>query len=162
MNDSQRLQLQNMIQTNNVEDQTELIRNLKHSEVLRNELNIMMEIKKKNRENMNAEEVTKQIYEECVERCSFLFTYYTDIFNKIRKDEIDISILNRFLDVLKKIEDGDLDQHEGSFLVGTILKELYIDSALKKADKLNETEETKDQPKKAEINISWKQYKNIQ
>jgi hypothetical protein len=162
MNDSQRLQLQNMIQTNNVEDQTELIRNLKHSEVLRNELNIMMEIKTKYRENMNAEEVTKQIYEECVERCSFLFTYYTDIFNKIRKDEIDVSILNRFLDVLKKIEEGDLDQHEGSFLVGTILKELYIDSALKKADKLNETEETKDQPKKAEINISWKQYKNIQ
>ena len=162
MNDSQRLQLQNMIQTNNVEDQTELIRNLKHSKVLRNELNVMMEIKAKYRENINREEATKQIYEECVERCGFLFDFYTDIFNKIRKDEIEISILNRFLDVLKKIEDGDLDQHEGSFLVGTILKELYIDSALKKADKLNEQEETKDQPKKAEINISWKQYKSIQ
>jgi len=162
MNDSQRLQLQNMIQTNNVEDQTELIHNLKHSEVLRNELNVMMEIKAKYRENINREEATKQIYEECVERCGFLFDCYTDIFNKIRKDEIEISILNRFLDVLKKIEDGDLDQHEGSFLVGTILKELYIDSALKKADKLNEQEETKDQPKKAEINISWKQYKSIQ
>jgi hypothetical protein len=162
MNENQRLQLQNMIQKNNVEDQTELIRNLKHSEVLRNELNVMMDIKMKYRENINSEEVTKQIYEECVEKCSFLFTYYTDIFNKIRKDEIDISILNRFLDVLKKIEDGNLDQHEGSFLVGTILKELYIDSALKKADKLNETEATNEQPKKAEINISWKQYKSIQ
>ena len=35
MNDKQRLQLQNMIKTNNVEDQTELIRNLKHSHILR-------------------------------------------------------------------------------------------------------------------------------
>ena len=161
MNDNQRLQLQNMIQTNNVEDHTELIRNLKHSEVLRNELNIMMEIKAKYREKLTIEETAKQVYEECVEKCSFLFTYYTDIFNKIRKDEIDVKILNRFLDVLKKIEDGDLGQHEGSFLVGTILKELYIDSALKKANKLNESDTDTVEPKKPEINISWKQYKNI-
>lgn len=161
MNENQRLQLQNMIQTNNVEDQTELIRNLKHSEVLRNELNVMMEIKEKYRENQPIEDFTMRIYEECVEKCSFLFTYYTDIFNKIRKDEIDIKILNRFLDVLKKIEHGNLDQHEGSFLVGTILKELYIDSALKKANKLNESDSDIVVPKKPEINISWKQYKNI-
>jgi hypothetical protein len=38
MDDKQRLQLQNMIKANNVEDQTELIRELKHSEIIRNEL----------------------------------------------------------------------------------------------------------------------------
>ena len=42
MDDSQRLQLQNMIKANNVEDQTELIRNLKHSDVLRNEIDKMI------------------------------------------------------------------------------------------------------------------------
>ena len=155
MDDKQRLQLANMIKANNVEDQTELIRNLKHSQVLRNEVNNMILIKAKYRGN------DAKISEECINECGFLYTYYTDIFNKVKKDEIDIGILNKFLDVLKKIEDGILDQHEGSFLVGTLLKELYVDSALKKAEKLDEQEEEKVEPKHAENNISWKQFKNM-
>jgi hypothetical protein len=141
MDDNQRLQLANMIKANNVEDQTELIRNLRHSQVLRNEVNNMILLKAKYRGD------DEKIYNECVDECNFLFTYYTDIFNKIRKNEIDIGILNKFLDVLRRIEEGELDQHEGSFLVGTILKELYVDSALKKADKLVELAEKKEEPK---------------
>jgi hypothetical protein len=155
MDDKQRLQLQNMIKANNVEDQTDFIRNLKHSQVIRNEVNNMIMIKAKFRGD------DAKIHEECVNECNFLFTYYTDIYNKIRKDEIDIGILNKFLDVLKRIEDGDLDQHEGSFLVGTILKELYVDSALKKAEKLNENEEPKPEPIKPQQNVSWKQFKKM-
>ena len=155
MDDKQRLQLQNMIKANNVEDQTELIRDLKHSQVLRNEVNNMILLKAKHRGD------DEKIYNECVNECNFLFTYYTDIFNKIRKNEIDINILNKFLDVLRKIEDGELDQHEGSFMVGSILKELYVDSALKKAEKLNANEEPREQPKRPENNISWKQFKKI-
>ena len=154
MDDKQKLQLHNMIKANNVEDQTELIRNLKHSQVLRNEINNMILIKAKYRND------DAKISEECINECGFLYAYYTDIFNKVKKDEINIEILNKFLDVLRKIEDGELDQHEGSFLVGTLLKELYIDSALKKADKLDEQSEKTHQPKRAENNISWKQYKN--
>jgi hypothetical protein len=155
MDDKQRLQLQNMIKANNVEDQTELIRELKHSEVIRNELNNMLILKDKFKGD------DSKIHEEGINECSFLFTYYTDIYNKIRKDEIDINILNKFLDVLKRIEDGELDQHEGSFLVGTILKELYVDSALKKAEKLNENEEEKPEPIKPQQNVSWKQFKRM-
>ena len=156
MDDKQRLQLQNMIKTNNVEDQTELIRNLKHSQVLRNEINNMIMLKAKFRGD------DEKIYNECANECNFLFTYYTDIFNKIRKNEIDINILNKFLDVLRKIEDGNLDQHEGSFMVGTLLKELYVDSALKKAEKLDElSDKEKVEPKKADIKISWNQFKNM-
>ena len=51
MDDKQRLQLQNMIKANNVEDQTELIRNLKHSQILRSEVNNMILIKSKYRGN---------------------------------------------------------------------------------------------------------------
>ena len=47
MDDKQRLQLQNMIKTNNVEDQTDFIRNLKHSQIIRNEVNNMILIKAK-------------------------------------------------------------------------------------------------------------------
>ena len=154
MDDNQRLQLQNMIKANNVEDQTSLIRELKHSQILRNEINTMVKIKAKYGDDAD------QIYSECAAECSFLFTYYTDIFNKVRKDEIDILILNKFLDVLKQIEDGKLDQHEGSFLVGALLKELYVDSAIRKAEKLDEqNKEVKVEPKKPEVQISWKQFK---
>jgi hypothetical protein len=156
MDDKQKLQLSDMIKANNVEDQTELIRNLKHSQILRNDINNMILIKAKYRGDDD------KIYEECINECNFLFTYYTDIFNKVRKDEVDIGMLNKFLDVLRRIEDGELDQHEGSFLVGTILKEIYIDSALKKAEKLDElAEKEKVEPKKAEVNISWKQFKKM-
>jgi len=155
MDDKQRLQLANMININNVEDQTDLIRNLKHSQVLRNEINTMILIKAKNRGD------DAKISEECINECGFLYTYYTDIFNKVKKDEIEIGILNKFLDVLRQIEDGEVDQHEGSFLVGTLLKELYIDSALKKADKLDAESEKRVEPKHAENNISWKQFKRM-
>lgn len=156
MDEKQRLQLQNMIKTNDVSDQTELIRNLKHSQLLRTEINNMIMIRSKHKGD------DEKIYQECAEECNFLFTYYTDIFNKVRKNEIDIGILNKFLDVLKRIEDGELDQHEGSFLVGTLLKELYVDSALKKAEKLDEQyEKDRVEPKHAEVNITWKQFKKM-
>jgi hypothetical protein len=156
MDDKQRLQLQNMIKSNNVEDQTDLIRNLKHSQVLRNEINNMVKIKSKFYGD------DEKIRDACMSECAFLFTYYTDIYNKIKKDEIDITLLYKFLDILKRIEDGELDQNEGAFMVGTILKEIYIDSALKKSDKLDELYETNDSaPKQAEIKISWKEFKKL-
>ena len=156
MDNKQRLQLQNMIKVNNVEDQTGLIRDLKHSQILRNEINNMIMIKAKYRGD------DEKIAEECMNESNFLFTYYTEIFNKVKKDEIDINLLYQFLDILKKIEDGKLDQHEGSFQVGTILKAIYVDSALKKADKLDAINETeKVEPKKANVNVSWKQFKKM-
>jgi hypothetical protein len=62
-------------------------------------------------------------------------------------------ILLRLINILHAIEEGALDQHEGSFEVGKLLKEIYIDSALRKADKLNEDGEEKVEVKPAE-NIS--------
>ena len=96
--------------------------------------------------------------ENAILECSFLYTYYTDLFNKIKKDEIDISILFTFLNVLKKIEDEEIDQHEGSYEVGLLLKKIYVDSALKKANKLNENVEESEY-KSAQENISWKEWK---
>ena len=98
---------------------------------------------------------------ESIDQCNFLFTYYTDLFNKIKKNEIDLTILNKFLNVLQMIENGEVDQHEGSFMVGTLLKEIYVDSALRKAEKLNENEDA-DKPvlKGPQVNISWKQFRS--
>lgn len=155
MDENSRLHLQKMIKANNVEDQTDLIRELKHSHLLQDDINSLIMIKAKYKNDPN------KINEEGMNECSFLFTYYTDIYNKIRKDEIDLSILNKFLNVLRRIEDGEIDQHDGSFLVGQLLKELYVDSALKKANKLEEQNKEIQSPKKSSINISWKQFKNF-
>lgn len=154
MDENARLQLQRMIKANNVEDQTELIRNLKHSVILKNDVNNLILLRAK----YNNEPEKLNI--EAMSECNFLFTYYTDIYNKIRKDEIDLKILFKFLDVLKQIEEGELDQHEGSFLVGTLLKEMYVDSALKKAEKLDK-ENPEEKNYIEPIQISWKQYKKM-
>lgn len=153
MDDKARLQLQKMIKANNVEDQTELIRELKHSHLLQNDINNLIMLKAKHRNNQD------KINEEGMTECGFLFTYYTDIYNKIRKDEIDLKILNQFLNVLRRIEDGELDQHEGSFVIGTLLKEMYVDSALRKAAKLNENQEQEYVEPREVVNISWKDFK---
>ena len=153
MDDKARLQLQKMIKANNVEDQTELIRELKHSHLLQNDINNLIMLKAKYRNNQD------KIHEEGMNECGFLFTYYTDIYNKIRKDEIDLKILNQFLNILRRIEDGEIDQHEGSFIIGTLLKELYVDSALRKAEKLNQDEQEEIVQPREVVNISWRDFK---
>ena len=164
MDDNARLQLQRMIKTNNVEDQTPLIRQLKHSVVLKKEIKTLLKLMEDNTKQKD-EKDDEDFHILAMTECAFLFTYYTDIFNKIRKQEIDLAILFKFLDVLENIENGQVDQHEGSFLVGTYLKEMYIDSALRKADKLNANEEEgeKSQPQvKSAMALSWKEFREIQ
>ena len=156
MDDNARLQLQKMISSNNVVDQTEMIRNLKHSHILRENINQLILFKSKYMDEPD------QLHLEAMNECNFLFTYYTDIYNKIRKDEIDLKILFSFLEVLKKIEDGKLDQHEGSYEVGTLLKKIYVDSALRKAEKLNEQNTEEPQTMiKPQVQISYKQFKKM-
>lgn len=156
MDENQRLHLQKMISANNVEDQTGLIRDLKHSHILRENVNNLVMLKAKYLDDADSLNL------EAMVECNFLYTYYTDLYNKIRKDEIDLKILFQFIDVLNKIEDGLMDQHEGSFEVGMLLKKIYIDSALRKAEKLNaETGVSEPEYKGPQVDISWKQFKTI-
>ena len=157
MTELNRLQLQQMMKDTNAEDQTNLIRELKHSHKLQADINNLLMLKAKYKTDM----VT--ISEKAVVQCSFLYTYYTDIFNKIKKDELDLKIMNQFLNVLRMIEDGEIAQHDGCVMVGTILKEMYIDSALKKADKLafdsEQNIKEKNVVKVEPVKISWAEYK---
>jgi len=151
MNSEEKLLLQEMIQANNVEDQTQSIRNLKHSCLIKTDVLKLLEIMKETSD-------PSEIHIEAMMECNFLFTYYTDIYNRIRKSEIDIQLFYQFLEILSKIEDGKIDQHEGSFEVGTILKKIYVDSALKRSEKLEETyKHEKCVPEKKEI--GWKNFK---
>jgi len=159
MNDFERLNLQKMIKANDVENNTQLIRNLKHSNLILADVNELLKIKKQN--STLAKSNSEMFDEMCINKCQFLFNNYTDIYNKVKKDEIDLTILVRLLNVLHNIEEGYVDQHEGSYEVGKLLKEIYIDSALKKAEKLDKQYDNKIE-EKPPLNITWKQFKENQ
>jgi hypothetical protein len=158
MNNFDRINLEKMIKTNNVEDCTQEIRNKNHSNLIKKDLDILLNLKKQY--SRLAKSNPQEFDQICVNRCQFIFNNYTDIYNKVKKDEIDLAILYKFLEVLKEIEDGKVDQHEGSFKVGKLLKDMYIDSAVKKAEKLDKhkSEKVSKKPKK----ISYKDYKILQ
>lgn len=157
MNRGERLQLDKMIKENNVKDYTKDIREKKHSKYLRGEVKKYVEFKKANGKlkQTNPDEFERLL----ISRCQFLFNYYTDIFNRLRKDELDLKIFNEFIDILERIENSEFDQHEGSFEVGKLLKKIYIDSALKKANKLNKEHEEDKPVRKAPKEISWAEFK---
>lgn len=160
MDDTERLNLQKMINANNVEDCTESIRDKKHSNKIRNDVTRLMNLKQKypRLSKTNPEQFDSML----VSQCNFLFMNYTDIFNKVKKDEIDITILWDFLDVLGSIEEGKIDQHEGAYKVGKLLKSIYVDSALRKAEKLDKKTGKKIPAKPIkEKKITWNEYKKM-
>lgn len=160
MNKEDRLNLQKMIKANDVEDQTELIRQTKHSALIKEQVHDLIALKAKYPRLTKSNPI--EFEKMCLSKCGFLFNHYTDIFNKVNKDEIDLVILDKFLEVLKQIEDGKIDQHDGSFKIGKLLKELYVDSALKKTEKMDAQEKKhkkKNKPEPKPKDISWKEYK---
>ena len=147
MNDDERLNLKRLIDANECDDNTSKIRELKHSKLIYDDIMRMQKIK-----------LTKDnVDDKCRSKCGFLFKNYTDIFNRVLNDELDLEIMQKMLIILRCIEDGSIDQHEGSVAFGKILKELYVDSALKTAAKLDETSPP---PFVEPKPVSWKQYKN--
>ena len=157
MDQTDRLNLKKMIQTNEVEDCTNEIRTKKHSKLIKKDVLHLIQLKK---EYGHLE--YDKFDEMVVSQCNFLFTNYTDIFNKVKKDEINLETLFEFLNILKAIEDGKLDQHEGAFEVGKTLKKMYIDSAIMKSEKLDkETGEMVVKPIAVAKNVSWNQFKNM-
>lgn len=153
--DDMRLHLHKIATDNNVLDNTELIRKLKHSEILKKNINDLLKLKA---EHNNDIEI---VHCYAMNECSFLFTYYTDIYNKVRKDEINLEMLFELIEVLKRVEDGLIDQHDGLLEFGLLFKKICYDSAIRKADKLNMNNNTS-QPSvvSSQSNISWKDFKN--
>ena len=156
MNQTDKLNLERIIKENNVVDCTDEIRAKKHSFLIKADVERMLHLKKTHGNSRSLEEVIDR-------ECSFLFMNYTDIFNKLKKDELNVNTLFEFLKVLKTIEDGDLNQHEGAYKIGKLLKKLYIDSALvhaKRLDEKNSSDKSSESTDKPEVkDISWNKYK---
>ena len=159
MTPEESLNLKRMVKESDCEDNTDYIRKVKHSMKLRDDIRKIELLKLEKASLYSSDPETFRTLATNV--ASFLFTNYADIFNRILKDELNLDIMGGFLGVLHMIEEGEMDQHEGSVMIGKLLKELYVDSALKRAGKLdkenaNEQVVEKMEPKKQ---ISWDQWK---
>ena len=157
IDDETRLNFDNMLKESGASDNTTKIRKLKHSGKIREQVTIMMDIKK------NYSRLGKRGLEKMIEsKCNWLFINYTNIFNKLKKGELNLTILDKFLSTLKDMEDGNMDQHEASVKIGQVLKELYIDSALQQEKKQNEKDKRNAKKfKRPKNNLSWEQYKKL-
>ncbi len=168
MDPEQRIQLQKLVEANGTEDHTEVIRRVKHSSQIFQDVTTMIQLKRDY--GRLAKSNPKQFDSICVSRCTFLFTYYTDLYNRLKAGEIDLNLLMQMIRILREIEDGKLDQHEGSFKVGKILKSIYVDSALKRSEKLDAEQAAKEKhlatkaaktsrPAIPEKKMSWAEFK---
>jgi hypothetical protein len=152
LSENEKYQLQKMVESNSVVDQTQKIRDSKHSGEIRRCIRNILEHKRQFPDLLKNDKA--KFEEEVLRENGFLFFHYMPIFNMVLKD-LDVAILERLLQVLELIESGKCDQHEGSFVVGKILKELYIDTVIRETN-AREVVNNRAEPKV----ISWSEFKN--
>jgi len=154
MNDNEKYQLKQMLEQNKVVDNTHVLRELKHSSEIRKCVLRMIELKELHLELL---QTNKPKFEELVLKdCGFLFFNYMQLYNTILKENIDMNIMHQLLNTLSKIENGELDQHEGSYEVGKLLKTIYIDGTLRDIQKKDEENKVVYKEPKS---IQWSEYK---
>jgi len=162
MNTDERLNLKKMLaQNQDYVDHTEDIRRLKHSGLLLDGMRDIEKLKRANQElrQLNPDEFT----EMCKLAAPVMYNLYTDLFHKLVKDELNLVIMVKLIRILELIEQGQVDQNEGSVMVGKILKELYVDSAVRLGDKLDKEREAENPipvvERREPKNISWGTWK---
>jgi hypothetical protein len=157
LSDDERINLKKLMNEMDYVDNTETIRRLKHSTKIRENIRKMTQLKNDFAEiRMNSPE---QFFNIVQTECEFLYNNYTDIFRRLMKDEIDTTIMGKLLIVLKLIEDGQIDQQDGSVRIGRLLKELYLDSAVKRADALDKQHSKEKESVNDGKQISWSKFK---
>ena len=144
MNTEERLKLHELIKEGNVQDNTNNIRKLKHSAQLKKDVNTIKRILTR-AESLEYSFLNKS----CEPYCGFMIEHYKNIYQRLLKGQVDFDILDKFLECLASIENGEKDQHEASYEIGTLLKSLYIDPKIY------------DEPeRRGGIDIDWNEYKN--
>lgn len=163
LTNEERLNLDKMIKASDAEDNTDKIRELKHSKLIEDDVQELLNLKSKYKRL--SESNPDQFDTMCENKCQFIFSNYTQIYNKVKKDNINLNLLAHFLVILRKIENSEITQHEGSVMVGKVLKEIYVDSALREGKKtdLKNKKNSKVQKKPSSVskNISYKDYKKL-
>ena len=157
MSDKDRINLKQLIAENGTVDYTNHIRSLKHSVPLFKELAALMRI-------MQDYEDTDKITELAIVQCPVLYSAYPDMYVKLIKKQFKFPMALKFVQVLKRIEDGTVSHHEASYEVGMVLRKMYVDSAIQGTPasstntSLPQADTSLPQGRPA-LNTSWKDWK---
>lgn len=140
------------------QDNTEYIRKHKISSSIRKDVERMKELKL---QHTIAQQNEESFVELCRQECAFLFMNQPGIFYRLFKNELDLTLLQKVIDTLQQIEEGNMTQHDASVNIGQLVADLYTDSALKAAANLDAKNpvESKPQPKTPTHSVSWQEYK---
>ena len=153
MDQHEKLHLQKLIAANDSVDTTEEIRKLKHSIKIKDDVERLYQLKIQYYKLLRDD---KSKFDEIgMQKCKFLYTNYTDIYHKMVNGNLNMKIFEQFLNVLHDIENGEIDQHEGSYKIGTLLKKIYIDSALSESSKRGQETPSRNSGKC----MSWREFK---
>lgn len=140
-------------------DNTNKLREKKHGMLIKEAIG---DIEKVRKETGDLYKTDIELFKnKCTDKNIFLYNNYFDIFNKVCTNDIDLNIMEEFISVLRLIEEELIDQHEGSVKIGELLKKLYVDSALRKGDKLDKSNPAEVKVFKESKDISWKEYKKL-
>jgi hypothetical protein len=157
MNVSDKESLQKVLKgfEDSYEDNTDFIREEKRSARLRDDILQMERLKR----GYQGDKTSQEFRDLCATECQYLFTNYSLIFNKQIKDVLDLRLMFRILEVLRKIEIGDINQEEGSVIVGKMFGDMYLDAAKREGELLDaERGEVRPEPMEGKA-LSWKQFK---
>lgn len=153
MNIQEKKKLKKLIEQSDYIDNTEGIRQLKHSHLIQEDILKIKKMKTEKKEMIGKND--QQFIYLCKKECSFLFNKYPDIFNKMVKDELNLDMMIKNLEVLEKIENGEIDQTEGSVIMGKLFHKTFIEDKLRSETDLDLPSESFNKG----LDISWKDYK---
>lgn len=150
MNEEERVTLEKLVKQYDCEETTDLVRKVKPSIKIRESMDKLVKLKS----SVDYETFQKTAHVDGV----YMYENYTNIFNKFVEGELNLEIFERFIVMLERIESGELDQHDASYKIGMLLKDIYIDKKFEMEDEEN----PEDKFTAPTNNISWKEYKKTQ
>jgi hypothetical protein len=143
MDENAQNSLDKYVLENNIADNTPLIQSNQYSKKVKSDLLTMKYIKN------NYKSV--EFINRCNKKCIFLKKHQPKLFDKLISDMSleTLKIVDNIINLLHKIEIGELNQHQGSYYFGELCKTIFIDPVINN-DNDNDTEE-----------ITWSMWKDL-
>lgn len=121
------LSLHRFCQLRQLEDNTDLIRTLRHSDILEREVLQLLDLQAQFGDD------DPGFCSAAAAECTFLCMYYTDIYQRIRKRQLNVDLLLRCIGILRQIENGTYSHQQGQTEAESLFLQLFSDSAQRRS-----------------------------
>jgi hypothetical protein len=158
MDPSDRIDLKKLMKTGEQDyvDNTDGIRRLKHSDLIAADMKKLQDLKVSHASMRSS--FPDDFSNLCQKKCSFLFNAYTDIYNRLFKDQLDVDLMLDALRTLKQVETGKINQQEGSIIMGKLFYKVFVSNAIRHEDSSNIPSPAVTAPVDAN-QLTWLEYK---